>query len=123
MDVRWEIRSSDGGMTGLEYALASLAPTGTLLAHALPDKVDVTVRREDDTVVAKAQGLEARDTTPMARLVLDGDEVRRQDIWPEEGDLGLPVVLPGGEVGILCSWWNAEDHSEWRWRIELYNHV
>lgn len=123
VDTRWEIRSSDGGMNGLEFALATLAETGTLLAHALPDKVDVTVRRADDTVVAEAQGLEAQAATPMARLVLEGEEVRREDVWPEERDLGLPVVLPGGEVGTLCSWWNADDRSEWRWRIELYNHV
>jgi len=123
MDTRWEIRSSDGGMNGLEFALATLAETGVLLAHALPDKVDVTVRRTDETVVAKAQGLAAQDTTPMARLVLDGETVRREDVWPEESDLGRPVVLPGGEVGTLCSWWNADDHSEWRWQLELYNHV
>jgi hypothetical protein len=31
------------------------------------------------------------------------------------------VVLPGGEVGILLAWWNAEDGSEWRWQVEFYN--
>lgn len=123
MDVTWEIRSSDGGMTGLEFARAQLEETGTLLAHALPDTIDVTVRREDDTLVATGKGLAAGESTPIGRLVVEGDEVRREDIWPAESDIGLPVVLPGGEVGILCSWWNAEDHSEWRWRIELSNHV
>jgi hypothetical protein len=24
-------------------------------------------------------------------------------------------------VGILLSWWNADDESEWTWRIELHN--
>jgi hypothetical protein len=30
-------------------------------------------------------------------------------------------MLPGGEVGILKSWWNAPDHKEWRWQVEFYN--
>jgi hypothetical protein len=33
------------------------------------------------------------------------------------------VILPGGEAGILKSWWHADDHSEWRWQIEFYNHI
>ena len=37
-------------------------------------------------------------------------------------DVGRLVLLPGGEVGTLLRWWNADDHSEWRWQIELYNH-
>ncbi|MEP7060144.1 MAG: hypothetical protein ABI828_05380 [Actinomycetota bacterium] len=27
----------------------------------------------------------------------------------------------GGEVGILRSWWNAEDGSQWTWTVELHN--
>jgi hypothetical protein len=32
------------------------------------------------------------------------------------------VLLPGGEVGILKQWWNAEDESAWRWQVEFSNH-
>jgi len=35
---------------------------------------------------------------------------------------GAAIILPGGEVGILRSWWNAADGSEWRWQVEFYNH-
>jgi hypothetical protein len=31
-------------------------------------------------------------------------------------------MLPGGEVGQLTAWWSPEDHQEWRWSVELYNH-
>jgi hypothetical protein len=31
------------------------------------------------------------------------------------------VILPGGEAGILTSWWHAPDHSQWRWQLELSN--
>ena len=46
---------------------------------------------------------------------------RRRFIWPGPEDIGKPVLLPGGEVGILQSWWNPPDKLEWRWQIELYN--
>ena len=46
-----------------------------------------------------------------------------EDRWPTAADLGAPVIMPGGEVGILIAWWNAEDGSEWRWQVELYNHA
>ena len=52
-----------------------------------------------------------------------GDQVERQDRWPTEADLGALVILPGGEVGRLMAWWNADDGSEWRWQVEFYNHV
>jgi hypothetical protein len=55
-------------------------------------------------------------------LTLRGETIERRDIWPDEDDIGRPVILPGGEVGILLSWWNAPDHSAWRWRVEFSNH-
>jgi hypothetical protein len=55
-------------------------------------------------------------------LTIRGDGVEREDLWPDDEDHGRPVMLPGGEVGILLSWWNAEDGSEWRWQVEFYNH-
>jgi hypothetical protein len=58
----------------------------------------------------------------MARLRVRGGEITREDSWPGDSDVGRPVILPGGEVGILLEWWNAEDGSEWRWRVEFYNH-
>jgi hypothetical protein len=44
-------------------------------------------------------------------------------VWPSEDDLGTPVILPGGEVGILTAWWHEGDRSAWRWSIELSNSV
>lgn len=46
----------------------------------------------------------------------------RDDRWPQPDDLGSPVILPGGEVGILTAWWNTPTRDEWRWAVELYNH-
>jgi hypothetical protein len=83
--------------------------------------ISVEVRDDDAAPVARADRLDADGETPMARLTIDGGTIRRTQIWPGDGDLGTPVILPGGEVGILTAWWHADDHSEWRWSIELHN--
>ena len=57
----------------------------------------------------------------MCILRRSGAHIEREDLWPSEAHLGLPVLLHGGEVGILKAWWHAPDHREWRWQIELYN--
>ena len=119
-DQIWEIRTP-GGMLGIEVARGLMAAAPVVLAHSLPEKVSVTVRGEDGSVVAESSDLEADGETPMARLCVADGEVSRRQVWPSEGDLGLPVILPGGEVGILCEWWNAPDGSEWRWRVEFHN--
>jgi hypothetical protein len=93
-----------------------------VLVHAAPSRIDVWVHDESGEVRMSAKGLKAAERTPMARLTVEGDAISREQIWPGEEDLGLPVILPGGEVGILTAWWNADDHSEWRWSVELSNH-
>jgi hypothetical protein len=58
----------------------------------------------------------------MAILTRRENGVTRQDRWLTKKDIGQFVLLPGGEVGVLIQWWNAEDGSEWRWQVEFYNH-
>ena len=58
----------------------------------------------------------------MAILTRRENRVTRQDRWLIKKDIGQCVLLPGGEVGVLIQWWNAEDGSEWRWQVEFYNH-
>jgi hypothetical protein len=119
----WEVRNPDGGSTGLEFARARMEEHDHVLGHALPERVDVDVTDEEGTLVARGTGLEHDAVTPMSRLDLTGDgSIERANVWPAGQDLGKPVILPGGEVGILREWWNADDGSEWRWTIELSNH-
>jgi hypothetical protein len=59
---------------------------------------------------------------PITRLTRRGNQIAREDLWPLAEDIGRMVILPGGEVGELLKWWNAEDGSEWRWQVEFYNH-
>ncbi len=119
----WEIRTPDGGANGLEFARGRMDAHDIVLAHALPTEIDVTVRDEDGNLVAYATHLHDDAMTPMARLQIEGSRVLRENYWPSGTDIGTPVILCGGEVGILTAWWHADDRSEWRWSIELYNHA
>ena len=120
----WELRSPEGGAKGLEFARAKMGPShSTVLVHAAPATVDVVVTA-DDVVIASSTGLRDDErSTPMCRLELEGETMTRKNIWPAEGDIGLPVILPGGEVGILLEWANAADGSDWTWRVEFHNHA
>lgn len=120
----WEVWYPDAAATGLLLARGRLDATDVLWVHAAPDVMSVRVRGDGERLVAAGHSLErAGRRYPMTRLTKHGDEVRREDRWPTTDDLGALVMLPGGEVGTLIEWWNADDGSEWRWRVEFYNHV
>ncbi len=122
-DHVWDLRNPDGAMTGMPWGRALLAARDRVLAHSLPEKVDIEVRTTDGRRVATAEGLsDPSASTPMARLELRGDgTISRRGVWPDESDVGTPVILPGGEVGVLLSWWNEPDGSAWRWQVEFAN--
>jgi hypothetical protein len=118
----WDLWYPDAASQGLAFARARLDATEVALVHAAPESLRVEVRDGDGNRLAFGDQLVRTADRPMARLVRQGERVSRTDLWPEESDIGRPVVLPGGEVGILLAWWNSDDGQEWRWRIELYNH-
>jgi hypothetical protein len=118
----WDLWFPDAAAQGLPFARGRLDPTEVLLVHAAPESLRVEIRDDEGRRIAFADGLRRTADRPIARLTRSGASIERMDLWPAEEDLGRPVILPGGEVGILISWWNAADGNEWRWRIELYNH-
>ena len=89
--------------------------------HAAPQKLQVKVYDGAGAIVARGDGLERHQPGPMSFLIRDGSTITLEDGWPTDRDLGLVVILPGGEAGILKSWWNADDRREWRWQLEFYN--
>lgn len=117
----WDLWYSRAAATGLPFARGRLDATTVLLVHAPPPVLTVEVRSENGERFAYAKDLEQTADRPMARLAIQGDQITRADLWPEPADIGRVVILPGGEVGKLLSWWNAEDGSEWRWQVEFYN--
>lgn len=119
----WDIWYPKAAATGISFARGRVAAgVETMLVHSAPETLTVTVCSGDGTILAQGSDLEASDDTPIARLTRQGKEIRREDIWPRPSDVGQLVLLPGGEAGVLKAWWHAEDRSEWRWQIELYNH-
>jgi hypothetical protein len=76
----------------------------------------------DDQVVAHADLDRTGEYTPVTLVELDGSTLRRSEVWPAEQHPGLPVLLSGGEVGILQAWQHAEDRSWWQ-SVEFSNHT
>lgn len=118
----WELWYPEAAATGLPFARGLLGATEVLWVHSAPEVLSVRVRDESERPLAWGHSLKrSGEQLPMTRLERQGDEVLREDRWPEADDVGSLVILPGGEVGTLQSWWNASDGSEWRWQVEFWN--
>ena len=118
----WDLWYPKAAATGLPFARGQVDAGATvMLVHAAPPTLTVTVRDGNEQVIAIGKDLAMTEDTPMTRLTRRNTQIERVDIWPNAADLGQLVLLAGGEVGMLKAWWHADDHSEWRWQIELYN--
>jgi hypothetical protein len=118
----WDLWIPDVAAQGVAFARSRLNPAQVLLVHAAPEKLTVEVYDDNRIILAQGTDLIRTANTPMARLQLEVKQVTRQDIWPTEAEIGLPVILAGGEVGILQRWWNDVEEQQWRWSVEFYNH-
>jgi len=117
----WSVWYPKAASTGLLLGRGLLDSTEQLLVHAAPPVLTAAIRNENGRQLAFGQDLEATDDSPICLLQRIGEAIVREDIWPDTSHHGLPVLLPGGEVGILQSWWHADDKKEWRWTVEFYN--
>jgi hypothetical protein len=123
MNWYWSIRSSDGGMNGLEFCRALTAgDLRHVLLHAAPSHAEVEVRTDEGELVVSGTAERSDDYSPITELRLIGSAIERREIWPTDEHLGLPVLLPGGEVGVLTAWRHADDRSWWQWSVEFSNH-
>lgn len=118
----WDLWYPQAGATGISFARGRLATTNILIVHAPPPLLTVEIRSDKGSRLAYGEDLVQTADRPMAILTRRGNRITRQDRWPTKRNIGQCVLLPGGEVGILIQWWNAEDGSEWRWQVEFYNH-
>ena len=119
----WDLWFPEAGATGLPFARGQVDPATVMWVHAAPVVPAVVVRDGNDRIVARGENLKRKgEQLPLTRLAIKGKKIAREDRWPTDADLGSLVILPGGEVGVLQYWWNAPDGSQWRWRVEFYNH-
>jgi hypothetical protein len=120
----WSLRYPFAASTGVEFARGLLDPTPVLLAHAAPEALTVEVYENGSRLVGVGQDLIRKGpSTPITKLTMDGERISREEIWPTDDEIGFPVILPGGEVGILTEWSNAPDHTSWVWSVRLSNHI
>jgi hypothetical protein len=117
----WDLWYPKAAATGVFFARGCLDITRVLLVHSPPPVLTVEVRCEDRTRLAYAQDLPQTADLPIARLTIYGENLMREGLWPTEGDIDQNIILPGGEIGGLISWWNSQDGSQWRWQVKFYN--
>jgi hypothetical protein len=117
----WSVWYPKAAATGMHLSRCLIDPQAKVLLHAAPDVITVEVHDQSGTRIAYGIDLKRSQQSPICLLRRDGDSITREDLWPTDEDLGTVVLLPGGEAGILQAWWNAPDHTEWRWQVEFYN--
>jgi hypothetical protein len=117
----WDLWFPEAAAQGLSFARGRLQATDLLLVHAAPANLRVDVVDGAGTLLARGTNLRRTAETPIALLRRRDGRIEREDIWPGEREIGWPVILAGGEVGILKAWWNDPDRQTWRWSIELFN--
>src|SRR3954466_16302663 len=99
-------------MNGLDFARALTAGGfSRVLVHAAPSRLRVHVTSGDGATVASGEPDRAGEDSPITPLELAGARLRRAAPWPDDGYLGLPVLRPGGEVGVLTAWQPRRDRS------------
>lgn len=124
MNWTWNLRSGDGGMNGLEFSTCTTAGGfRRVLIHAAPAQLQVEVVSDDRELIAEGHLDREGDYSPITLLELSHGKARRSEVWPDESHYGLPVLIAGGEVGVLQSWQHADDRSWWRWQVEFSNHT
>ena len=124
MSQTWDLWFPGAGSTGVSFARARVDPVvadDRVLVHAAPEALEVVVRDDADGRVVASGQVRRGEQGPMSTLVRTGSEIRLEDGWPGQDDLGRLVILPGGEAGVLTAWEHAEDHSWWRWSVEFTN--
>jgi hypothetical protein len=98
-------------------------PVDSVILHSPPEVLTAEVSTQEGQRLAFGKDLPPTQQSPMCRLTRAGDRIEREDVWPSDADVGAIVLLPGGEAGVLKSWWHADDRKEWRWQIEFYNSI
>ena len=66
---------------------------------------------------AWSEPLETEGRLPMTMVRMEDEQ--REDLWPGDEHLGLPMLLPGGETGRLLGFEYAPDGSSWRYTLEF----
>ena len=112
----WAVETSRDGEKWRSLGRAWKSPGEPVLMH-----VSVRFVRYRQLLPAETSGwsepLESEGELPMTLVRME--ERARQDLWPGDEHLGLPVLLPGGETGRLQAFEHAPDGTSWRYTLEF----
>jgi hypothetical protein len=109
----WVVETSKDGERWRFFGKAWKRPDEPVLLHAVPRFV--RFRPVDDD--AWRGPLERAGEHPMTLLRMEDGS--REELWPTDEHVGLPVLLPGGEEGRLLRFEHAEDPASWTYALEF----
>lgn len=110
----WAVETSRDGRKWRRFGTGWTFPNEPLLLHAVPAFVRYRLADGEDEW---CEPLERDGDQPMTLLRLESHE--REDLWPGEEHVGLPLLLSGGEVGRLLRFEHSGDGSEWTYALEF----
>jgi hypothetical protein len=112
----WAVESSKDGERWRFFGRAWKSPGEAVLLH--PSVRFVRFRQLLPTEDAEwCEPVEASGEKPVTLVRME--DRRREELWPGEEHVGLPMLLPGGEIGRLQLFEHAEDGSSWRYVLEF----
>ena len=109
----WVVETSKDGERWRFFGKAWKQPGEPILLHAVPRFVRVRPIEQDEW----CEPLERSGDQPMTLLRMEEGE--REELWPGDEHVGLPVLLPGGEEGRLLRFDHVEDPLRWTYALEF----
>lgn len=113
-DIPWAIEVSKDGERWRFFGKGWTRPGEPLILHGTPRYLRF---RRADRDEEWSPPLARSGDHPMTLLLLE--EVQRQELWPGEEHIGLPVLLPGGEAGRLLRFEHSAGGERWTWALEF----
>ena len=113
-EVCWVVETSKDGERWRFFGKAWKQPGEPVLLHAVPKFVRFRPVEDEKW----CEPLERDGEHPMTLLRME-DQVR-EELWPGDEHVGLPMLLPGGEEGRLLRFERvAEDPPQWTYALEF----
>jgi hypothetical protein len=109
----WIVETSKDGERWRFFGRAWKRPGEPMLLHAVPR----FVRFRRDGAEGWVGPLERTGDLPITRLDMEGEE--RVELWPDETCVGLPMLLPGGEIGSLLRFEHTTEPEGWTYALEF----
>ncbi len=109
----WVVETSKDGDAWRRLGKGWVSPGEPLLVHGASSLIRFRREHGGDWIGP----LDRTADLPMTLLRLQDES--REELWPTAEHEGLPVLLPGGEVGRLISFDHSPDGKRWTWSLEF----